>query len=258
LLPYSVLIITVHLMKRILALLFLFSVVSCTKSSKDQYALPNSYSNQSVGASANDILSAAKYASINIEVQYMPDYAPDPTVMNDVIAYLNTLCYKSSITYTATQVTANGKVLTQNDVMDIEKQNRATYTLASTLSLYVLITDNNFLTKNVLGMAYRNTSICLFGKTIYDNSGGLGQPNRIFMEENVLEHELGHLMGLVNLGSPMQTAHEDVAHASHCTNKNCLMYYQAETTDIVSTLLSSGSPQLDANCMADLHANGGR
>ncbi|MGN6567683.1 MAG: M12 family metallo-peptidase, partial [Flavipsychrobacter sp.] len=183
---------------------------------------------------------------------------PDPTTMNDVVAILNTVCNKTNITYTTTAIAANGNVLTQNDVMSIEKQNRVNYTSGNTLSIYVLITDNNFLTKDVLGFAYRNTSICLFGKTIYDNSGGLGQPNRIIMEENVLEHELGHLMGLVNLGSSMQTNHVDAAHANHCNNKSCLMYYAAESTDLVSLLMTGGALSLDANCLADLHANGGK
>lgn len=204
------------------------------------------------------MLTAATYTNINIEVQYMPGYMPDPTTMNDVVAFLNTVCNKTNITYTTTAIAANGNVLTQNDVMAIEKQNRVNYTSGNTLSIYVLIADNNFLTKDVLGFAYRNTSICLFGKTIYDNSGGLGQPNRIIMEENVLEHELGHLMGLVNLGSPMQTSHEDVAHGNHCNNKSCLMYYAAESTDLVSLLMTGGALSLDANCLADLHANGGK
>ena len=245
-------------MKQFFTFLLLVSFFSCTKSATDQYALPNSYSNQSVGASAKDMLTAAKYTNINIEVQYMPGYAPDATTMNDVVTYLNTLCNKTSITYTTTAIAANGTVLTQNDVMTIEKNDRSNYTSGNTLSLYVLITDNNFLTKDVLGFAYRNTSICLFGKTIYDNSGGLGQPNRIIMEENVLEHELGHLMGLVNLGSPMQTNHQDVANGNHCTNKNCLMYYAAESTDLAALLLTGGSLSLDSNCRADLHANGGK
>lgn len=245
-------------MKKFFTLLLLVSLFSCTKSATDQYALPNSYSNQSVGASAKDMLTAANYTNINIEVQYMPGYAPDPTTINDVIAYLNSLCNKTSITYTTTAIAANGNILTQNDVMAIEKQSRVNYTSGNTLSLYVLITDNNFFTKDVLGFAYRNTSICLFGKTIYDNSGGIGQPNRIIMEENVLEHELGHLMGLVNLGSPMQTNHQDIANGNHCTNKNCLMYYAAESTDIVTLLMTGGTLTFDANCMADLKANGGK
>lgn len=74
----------------------------------------------------------------------------------------------------------------------------------------------------------------------------------------MLEHEVGHLLGLVDLGSPMQTNHKDVAHGNHCNNSGCLMYYTSETTDILGFLLTGAIPTLDANCIADLKANGGK
>jgi hypothetical protein len=36
------------------------------------------------------------------------------------------------------------------------------------------------------------------------------------------------------------------------------MYYAAETTDILGFLISGPVPDLDANCLADLKANGGK
>ncbi|HEY0356753.1 MAG TPA: hypothetical protein VGC29_11140, partial [Flavisolibacter sp.] len=71
-------------------------------------------------------------------------------------------------------------------------------------------------------------------------------------------HEVGHLLGLVDIGSPMQTPHKDADHGSHCNNNSCLMYYASETTDILGLLLTGNIPGLDANCIADLRANGGK
>ena len=45
--------------------------------------------------------------------------------------------------------------------------------------VYVLFTDASYEVANVLGVAYRNTSVVLFGKTIRSNSGGLGQASRV-------------------------------------------------------------------------------
>ena len=78
--------------------------------------------------------------------------------------------------------------------------------------------------------------MCLFGKTINDNSGSIGQTSRTKLQTTVFEHELGHLLGLVDLGSPMQTNHKDAANGNHCNNTNCLMYYKSETTDILGFL----------------------
>ena len=41
----------------------------------------------------------------------------------------------------------------------------------------------------------------IFGKTIHDNSGALGQTSRTKLESTVLDHEFGHILGLVDIGS---------------------------------------------------------
>jgi len=65
--------------------------------------------------------------------------------------------------------------LSTQGVIDIEKQNRTVFTTGSQLEIYLLITDGSYTSGNVLGIAYRNTSMCLFGKIIHDNSGGVGR-----------------------------------------------------------------------------------
>ena len=65
-------------------------------------------------------------------------------------------------------------------------------------------------------------------------------------------------MGLVKLGSNMATTHEDAAHQKHCNNTACLMYYATQTNMMGGVILSGTIPLLDANCKADLHANGGK
>lgn len=77
------------------------------------------------------------------------------------------------------------------------------------------------------------------------------------VEQSVMKHEVGHILGLVNLGAPMQTNHQDAEHGKHCINENCLMYWATETGNFISNLTGSSPPQLDANCIADLRANGG-
>jgi hypothetical protein len=66
------------------------------------------------------------------------------------------------------------------------------------------------------------------------------------------------LLGLVNLGSTMQTEHNDEAHDKHCDNENCLMFWKTSNSSMVGEMVGSGIPQLDANCLADLQANGGK
>lgn len=73
-----------------------------------------------------------------------------------------------------------------------------------------------------------------------------------------MNHEFGHLFGLVNIGTDMVENHEDTEHSKHCDKNNCLMYYASETTEIASFLIGNDIPELDENCKNDLIANGGK
>ena len=190
----------------------------------------------------------------------MPGFQPDAASVNNLIAFINSLINKpGGVTVVQTQIAASGKAsLSLAEIGQIEKNNRTAYTSGSQLGVYFLYTDGGYEQANVLGVAYRNTSMSILGKTIHDNSGAIGQTSRTKLESTVLEHEFGHILGLVNLGSAMQTNHQDGAHGSHCNNTNCLMYYQSETTDVLGFLLTGSIPTLDANCKADLTANGGK
>jgi len=250
-------------MKTVLKLvLFLSLFIGCSKKDSDYVNNPGASDlhNKPVGASANDMLSAAKYSSIKIEVQYMNGYQPDAAALNHLQAMLSGLVNKpSGVTIVTKEIPPSASAsLSVNDVIQIEKNNRTAFTSGNQLALYILYTNGNYTDNNVLGVAYKNTSVVLFGKKIGDNSGGIGQASRTKLVATVAEHEIGHLLGLVDTGSPMQTNHKDAAHGNHCNNSSCLMYYASETSDILGFLITGSIPSLDANCIADLHANGGQ
>ncbi len=244
---------------KILLGLLLFVNFSCKKSDPSiSAAHPENF--KAIGASAKDLLTAGTYTSIKIEIQYMPGYAPDAASINNAVAFLNNLVNKpGGISVIQTQIPSAGKpVMTLNDIVEVEKNNRTVYTSGNQLGVYFVYTDSKYSEATALGLAFRNTSMALMGKTVTDNSGGIGQVSRTKLESTVLEHELGHILGLVNLGTPMVTNHQDANNPNHCNNNNCLMYYGANTTDIMGVLVTGNVPLLDANCKADLTANGGK
>lgn len=220
----------------------------------------NPANDRAVGASANDLLSAANYSAVKIELQYMPGYQPDAGGLTNLLNFLNTVMNKpGGLVVVQTAIASGGKSsYSLTDIATIEKNNRTVFSSGNQLGVYILYVDGAYTEPGVLGIAYRNTSVCIMGKTVHDNSGGIGQVNRTKLEATVLEHEFGHLLGLVDLGSSMQSNHKDAAHGSHCNNSNCLMYYAAETSDIFGILLTGNIPVLDAACRADLAGNGGK
>jgi len=232
----------------------------CSKDSVTGLPSINPANNKTTGASAHDFLSSGSFGSVKIEIQYMTGFQPDATSISNVTAFLNSVSNKpGGITITQQQIAAGGKsAYSINDIATIEQKNRTTFNSGNQLSVYILITDGAYTDPSVLGISYRNTSLCLFGKTVFDNSGGVGQASRTKLETTVAEHEFGHLLGLVDLGTSMQTNHKDATHGNHCNVQNCLMYYAAETTDLLGFLVTGNIPTLDSECLSDLHANGGK
>lgn len=246
-------------MKKILFASFAIILLFGQCSKKDAAAgVGQSLNNQNVGESAADFLTALKYQSINLEIQYMPGFAPNGPALNNLVAYLNTLLNKpGGINITQKEIASAGNpFLTIDQVNDIEKANRTVFTNGTALGVYFLFTDASYHDPNVLGVAYKNTSMTLFGKAVHDNSGGINHPSLTDIETIVEEHEFGHLLGLVNLGSTMQVPHEDATHANHCNNKNCLMYWAVQTNLVGNVLFTV--PMLDDNCRNDLKAKGGK
>jgi hypothetical protein len=241
---------------------FVFLTIIFTQCSKKDSAvvIDKNLNLKSVGASANEFLSAATYSSINVQLQYMQGFAPDATAINNLTNFLNGLINKpNGISFSQSTIAPSGKsVFTIEEVAAIEKANRTQFSNGNVLSVYVLYVDAPYSTANILGAAYRNTSLVVFGPTVTNNSGGINQTTRTKLETTVLNHEFGHLLGLTNLGTAMVAPHEDVQHLAHCNNNSCLMYYATQTTVMGGVLLSGAVPVLDANCKADLRANGGK
>lgn len=243
----------------IILLACIFFLAQCSK--KDLVdASPAALNDKSVGASANDFLSAAKYTSINIQLQYMPGFAPDAVALDNIIAFLNTHVNKpGGVRISQSQIAGSGKTtLTISDLVEIEKANRTQFNSGSVLSVYLLFADARYTPANTVGVAYKNTSLVIFGPAVAANSGGINQTTRTRLETIVGHHEFGHLFGLTNLGSPMVTPHEDGSNKGHCDNNACLMYYLTQTSVMGGILMSGPFPALDENCKADLRANGGK
>jgi hypothetical protein len=233
---------------------FLLLSISCKK--KDKTIPPDS---DSVGP--REFLSESKYTKLIIEIDYVSGFEPDPASVQAVVTFLQGRINKpNGIEVVKNMIASPGKnVYTLSDIREIETANRGQLTSGNTITAYALFLDKDYSDPNVLGVTYLNTSIAIFEKTIKGYSGGLTQPSTQLLETTVIEHEFGHVLGLTNYGTPMQSAHQDSQHGAHCTNKSCLMYYAVETSGIVGNLLSQGNPPLlDQACINDLKANGGK
>lgn len=255
-------------MKKIIAFLTIgvFLFVSCSKEDDFSGIAVNPITNkQTTGSSSNDLLSDKKFKSMIIEVVYVAGFEPSTTAINNFVSFLQARTYKpNGISVIKKAIASPGKAtFSVLEIAAIEDANRTKYNTTDQIAVWCLFIDGKSVldtsTTVVLGESYRNTSFVIFEKTIQGLSDSPLEPSRSLLETTVITHEFGHILGLTNLGAVMQTNHEDTAHPKHCNAASCLMYWASETGKSVSNSVSGGiAPQLDAQCLADLRANGGK
>ncbi|MBR9916140.1 peptidase [bacterium] len=234
--------------------------LGCSSNNGNDGNGSNFSSTQDVGDSANDFLSSSNYNSLIIEIDYVEGFQPTQTALNNLRSFLQDRLNKTTISISLDdEIPSPGNSpYSPQEAYDIEKEHRNTYTEGSTIAAYFLILDGQFEQENVLGFAYFNTSMALLGGTIANNSGGFSQPSRETVETTVLQHEFGHILGLVGNGTPTVQDHQDEANGAHCDVDTCLMYFAVRTSDFVNNLMGGNVPELDSQCIQDLQANGGK
>jgi len=239
-----------------------FFIQSCAPIDED---FSSSLDGKNVGVSANDLLASGRFNELVVEVMSISGFEPLQTTLDSMLTFLGGLVNKpSGIRFVHTEVTSPGlPSYTLNDIRVIESQNRTTKTEGKTISVSIFFADVDYVentdNQKVLGIAYANTSLVIFEKTIVQLTNEITEPDQGLLERTVTNHEFGHIFGLVNVGSAMQTPHQDEAHGKHCDNEDCLMNWVAETGSFADKLLGlSKVPVFDQNCLDDLKANGSK
>ncbi|MEM9141370.1 MAG: hypothetical protein AAGA86_00190 [Bacteroidota bacterium] len=283
---------------------FIISLLGCSNNDNGpenpSTPVDRSANLRTTGASANDILSNSSFTRLQIEIAYVQGFRPTAVAINNFTAYLRALTFKEDIELLYRELPSPGEeTLTLAEVVDLETENRTAYNVGETLAIYIYFADSPSDTDDeeeglvTLGAVYRNTSMIIYENTIRD----LAARSPFILESNVetatINHEFGHLLGLVNLGTPMVMPHEEIVDSEgnkHCNVEGCLMRAELQfgagltgkipvkevsdepkfactlSSATVLKMLSSETAAggtfntggLDPLCLQDLEANGGR
>lgn len=250
-------------------------LLGCSKSSDsdgNNPAVDKSANLLATGASANDILSNASYTNLLVEVSYVQNFRPSQEAMDNFLSFLLERTFKQNIEMVYTQLPSPGEeTLTLQEVANLESENRTAYNEGNTLAIYIYFADapsdddDESSGSVTLGAVYRNTSMVIYEGTVRRLAARSGALITIpDVETATLEHEFGHLFGLVDLGSPEVNPHEDSNAVNHCNVDGCLMRAELQFGSGLMKALKSrvgkGAPVpgLDPECLLDLQANGGR
>jgi hypothetical protein len=215
-----------------------------------------------VGSMAGAFLTASQYTSMLVEVGYIQGKAPDQNALNVLQTRLNARCQKPG----GIRVVVDGAIPDQgittwalSDLARVEQQYRTSYSAGNTAVLYFLYVNGGYAGDTTsgatLGLSYTGSSIGVFKDNVIYTKGN--PRNRSAVEDSVIVHEAGHNLGLVNIGIPMVTPHEDAQHPGHCSNQACVNYWAVDT-NVAPNLLSTIPNDWDAACLSDMHAAGGK
>src|ERR1041385_6599869 len=169
-------------MKKIICLIFIvaMAVNGCKKTqigpAGEEKIIPGNF------------LSAGKYDKLVVEIVNEKGYVINSQTTNNLLNFLSSRLNKpGGISINIREIQNQGKsTVSLSDIANIEKQFRQNFSNGKTLGVFVYAgaVDYSANTGNsqVLGIAYGNTSIAIFGKTISSYSGGLTQPPRAILE----------------------------------------------------------------------------
>ncbi len=279
-----------------------FLVLACSKNSDDtpeEESIPIDKSANLLGTgdSANDLLSNDKFTRLKIELAYVTGFRPTSSAINAFVDYIEGHTFKQNIELIYNELPSPAKeTLTLQEIAKLESDNRTVYNDGETLGIYIYFADapaddddeeEGLVT---LGAVYRNTSMVIHEETVKRFAGLSSFITVADVENATINHEFGHLFGLVNLGSDQVNDHEDPEAESHCVVTGCLMRAELQFTASQLTARSSQTgdlselqsacslsghsvlkmleqttakglgtaPDLDSECILDLQANGGR
>ncbi len=227
----------------------------------DNGDIPAEFSHtNSPGDSNEDFVTNQVFNNLVIEVHYMPGMEPDEETLDNLLDFLEQHLDKNDITILEPQQinSLNQNSYTINDLQDLEEEHREVYSDESTLAAYILIVDGNYFGEQFqdptrLSISTYNTSVTLFGGTIDRISGPLSfEPSKTLVETNSINHQFGHLMGLVDLTTEMVDEHLDSPNGQHCTNQQCLMHFRVNSTEFFNNQFIDEISVLDDFCVADL------
>lgn len=204
-----------------------------------------------VGSLNHQYLQANPFSRLVLEIDYVDSTPPDQNAVNTFVSMIKQYADKPEGVVLAggNSLMAQKQKYTSQDLINIAKTNRSSYSSGKTVSLYVLYVNGSLVeNENALGVALTSSMFVIFKDQINQAATSLVFSSEI--ERAVLIHELGHLFGLVNINYQSSIDHEDFDHPHHSNNKESVMYWAIEDISVANILRFGPPYQFDK---ADKH-----
>lgn len=188
-----------------------------------------------------------------LEIDVQEGLRPDPQAVAHLEKVLSTVVDKpGGIVRAGGNTFASGRTRwTRGQLRAAARANRSRFSDRDTAVVYMLYVRGGFAGGDVLGMALNASEVGIFPDG-YDGglSSFLGGARQL--EEAVLVHELGHLLGLVNLTYQSRFDREDDRHPGHSSHRGSVMFWAIESTAIGQIFTGPPPDDFDDADRADL------
>jgi len=200
-------------------------------------------------------LDDSQYTSMIVEIDYSPGYQPETSSTDMLKQRLESVCDKPlgiKVVFTETDF-MNENVWSPSDVRNAAWDTKSSPPMDNTiLTWQFLFPSGVYEDESVLGVAVDASTVALFKDSIDDAENIFRRPSAEKIENSVLVHEAGHLLGLVNLVYTSPADHEDSAHPGHSNNEDSVMYWAVESASISNFFDNELPTEFDSDDIADL------
>ena len=200
-------------------------------------------------------LDDSTYTSMVVEIDYETGYQPETSSTNLLKERLESVCDKPQgieIKLTETDF-ENEDIWTPDDVRTAGWEEKSHDPRdESTLYWQVIFPAGSYEDSSVLGVAVDASTISIFKDSIDDAENFLRRPSAEKIENSVLVHEFGHLLGLVNTVYTSPESHEDSSHPGHSNNEDSVMYWAIESSSIANFFDNELPTEFDIDDKQDL------
>ncbi len=199
-------------------------------------------------------LRADQHKSLEFEIVFESGYRPETSSITMLEDRIMEVCDKpSGITFNYIESTFSIDSWSADDVREQgwklkEEHPHST----STLYWQLIFPSGSYVDDSVLGVAVDGSTIAIFKDSIEEAEGFFGRPSAEDVENSVVVHEVGHLLGLVNLVYQSPRPHEDSSHPGHSNNEDSVMYWAIESTSLMNFITGDLPNEFDSDDLADL------
>ncbi|MCI5072920.1 hypothetical protein MRY82_08280 [bacterium] len=227
-----------HQLFNTIFLLFVVFLVSCARVDPQKEYINKLFSDQT--------------ETVFIELDYMQGTLPETIDQNSGLPVWELLRYNLNYIFSGTknllipltssdmdEIPAENKNYNRQDLVHLAMQHRASSAWdGKQASIYILWVDGYFQNDqqetetSVLGLSISGQAMLVVFKPAVELASSSFPHYEAYAQQIVVNHEIGHVIGLVNNGLPITSNHLDdnASHGSaHCNNLSCIMYWQNES-----------------------------